>query len=155
MHEGVRSNKPNQTLWKENQIVKNHSDSVSVSGYICIQMQAGLKSEFDMPQAADTQTHTLAGNWFPNNILLLKTFRHCCQERAKRGKERPGQARTDLPNFFNYNLICKWHRAGKHGKKLKWETLRVKSWIAEGWSGRWSAEWIWNVTSRVKKVKRY
>jgi len=124
LENSIYSNKPNQTLGTANRIVKNHFNSVSVSGHICIQMQAGLKSKFDMPQATNTHTHahTFSEN-FPNNILLLKTFHFDIVVRENGVPPLSPSDGKNLPKFFNYNLICKWHRE-KHGKKLKWKTLQ-------------------------------
>lgn len=82
------SDKPNQTLWTANQIVKIHSDSVSVSGYICIQMQAGLKSEFDMPQATHTIARTPAPRFFRTTFYCSRHFDIVVGETLERERER-------------------------------------------------------------------
>jgi len=80
LENSIYSNKPNQTLGTANRIVKNHFNSVSVSGHICIQMQAGLKSKFDMPQATHTHARPHFLREFPEQYFTAQDipFRHCC-----------------------------------------------------------------------------
>jgi len=82
-------------------------------------MQPGLKSKFDMPQA--THIHEQPLRQFTEQYFTAQDIPTLLY-----GKWRtlsPCEEKN-LPKFFNYNLICKWHRernmprnwSGKLGK---------------------------------------